>query len=104
VRVRLAAAKIGEKRGQNLVVQPLTLDRDAKTLVFEFPAHSHTPHETTLMSVVRACVDLNKDPHEWHLARGEAIFSVPRTGEREPGQSSVWDRCAILSLTWPKGE
>jgi hypothetical protein len=49
------------------------------TIDVRFPAHSHTPHETTLMNIIRSCVDWTTpaDPHQWHKAKSEAVFSAP---------------------------
>jgi hypothetical protein len=78
VRVRLVAAKISETRGQNLMVQFVTLDDRKKEIVVTFPGHSHTTHETTLMNAARSCVEWTDQQRDWQQAKLDAVFSIPK--------------------------
>lgn len=79
IRVRLVSARVSERRGRNLEVQFERVDNKEK-LVRRFPAHSFTPHEATLIRIIRSCVELNKgeSPQDWSLStRAEAVFMIP---------------------------
>jgi len=79
-RVRLTAARVSQARGQNLEARFVDVKApDAEPTWIRFPAHSFTPHETTLMNIVRSSVnwDEPESPYEWHKATLHAVFSIP---------------------------
>lgn len=101
VRVRLVAARISDRRGQNLIAKFQTNEKEPTTLVIHFPAHSFTTHEQTLRAVIRACVDWdNSDDGGWAPAVVEADFSLPKDG-RQPGAYSPLEKCCLVSLRLP---
>jgi hypothetical protein len=71
------------------------------TVDVRFPAHSHTPHETTLMNVVTASVDWTTpaDPHEWHKARSAAVFSAPTNSVGYVTDFSRWFLVSLNVIT-----
>jgi hypothetical protein len=86
--VRLVAAAISPARGQNLLARLVPVRAaDGDPVLVRFPAHSHTTHETTIMNLVRACVDWDGRPApsdrmnpRWAPAVRRAVFSTPRDG------------------------
>src|SRR3954468_6575332 len=57
-RVKLLSARISETRGRYLVASFEVLNAPkAEVIGIQFPAHSHTTHETTLINLIRASVD-----------------------------------------------
>ncbi len=106
VRVRLLAARLSETRGRYLLAKCETIEKDPKSVVINFPAHSLTTHEQTLKAIILSCVDLEKqDQDGWSRAEAEAIFSVPQDlGKQPPGKHSLLESCFLLSLRLPEGD
>lgn len=91
--VQLLSAFIGETRGQNLIATFQAMgDRKAKQIKIRFPAHGFTPHEITLMNIIRSTVDWSepKDPHKPHQATSAVIFSIPKDAERREYDFEDW--------------
>lgn len=109
VDVRLAAACISQARGQNLEAKfsvPAAEGRPAQEFAVEFPAHSHTTHERTLITIIRASVSWEgKDVHEWRDTTLRVTFSVPaelvKSGRHLFLDYSSW---FLKSLEVPKKE
>ncbi len=97
-RVQLVAAQHSKSRGQNLVAKFIDLDsKGHEEFCINFPAHSHTPHETTLMNIIRSCVDWKKfdDTREWHKAVAEVVFSLPKDLKK---YSEHFERWFMISM------
>ncbi|OAI49937.1 hypothetical protein AYO44_18160 [Planctomycetaceae bacterium SCGC AG-212-F19] len=92
VRVRVVAARIGETRGQNLMVRLVRVDDPQNEAVVTFPSHSHTPHELTLMNFVRFATawDRDKDAHEWQPMTADVVLSVPKDATGRVTDYSRW--------------
>jgi hypothetical protein len=93
--VKLLAAKISETRGQYLIAKFLETSPKSgrgREFVVAFPAHSFTPHEQTIIAVIKSCVawDSSKDPYEFHEATGEVIFSIPKDIDGRPLEFKRW--------------
>jgi hypothetical protein len=56
-----------------------------------------TPHEVTLETIVRSCVDWSTptDRHRWHKAKHEAVFSAPTNA---PGGRTDFSKWFLISL------
>jgi len=79
--VRLTEARISQARGQSLEARFVDVKApDAEPFWIRFPAHSFTPHETTLMNIVRSSVnwDAPESRYESHEATLHAVFSIPK--------------------------
>ena len=100
--VRLLAARVSQRRGQNLEAK-FAVVGSAKTseVVIRFPCHSHTTHETTLMKIVSSCVEWSepKSRHEWHDAKISVIFSLPKDAS---GYVTNFEKWWLVSLDLPK--
>ena len=94
--LRLTGAQISLNRGQNLVATFVVVG-STNSIGVCFPAHSHTPHETTLMTIVRSCVDWTTpaDYHQWHKAKNGAVFSAPTNSV---GYVTDFSRWFLVSL------
>ena len=94
--VLLDAARISDRRGQNLEARFAVIERDnkdvgrgphalvkSKVFTVTFPSHSHTTHETTLINIIMASVKWSdeKDRHEWHATNMKPMFSAPKEAE-----------------------
>jgi hypothetical protein len=101
-KVQLVAAQISIRRGQNLMAKFVDLgSKTNQEFVVEFPAHSHTTHESTLMRIIMSCVDweIPKDnPYTWHAATCEVTFSVPKEAGGYGADSGHYDRWFLLSI------
>ncbi len=78
--VRLISAWTSNKRGQNLMAKFATVDeRHPEEFQIEFPAHCHSPHETTLMKIVQSSVDWSEPnaADQPHMALVDVVFSIP---------------------------
>jgi hypothetical protein len=87
----LTGAQISITRAQFLEATFIEV-ASTNTIFVRFPAHSHTPHETTLMNIVKSCVDWTTPPdaHQWHKAKGEAVFSAPTNSAGYVTDFSKW--------------
>jgi hypothetical protein len=101
VKVRLVAARTSEARTQHLIAKFETRDKDRTEILVQFPAHSFTTHETTLMHLITVGVKRSPEAGGWQPAKGqvEAVFSVPASwaGARGNGNDSL-ERCFLVSL------
>lgn len=97
----LTGAKISITRGQFLEAS-FSVVGSTNAVDVRFPAHSHTPHETTLMNVVSASVDWTTpaDPYQWHKANSEALFSAPTNSV---GYVTDFSRWFLVSLNITNG-
>ncbi len=103
-KVRLLAAKISIRSGQNLDAKFVELGSQSnEEFVVTFPSHSHTTHEVTLMSIIDSCVDWKSpmDSYTWHDATCNAIFSVPKDAGGYHGDSDHYDHWFLLSIKIP---
>jgi hypothetical protein len=87
-RLRLVAARTSIRRGQNLEINVVPAEGKAPgatsdTVVLSFPAHSFTPHESTLMTLIGSCVAWStpESPYEWHRATCDLVLAVPKRAE-----------------------
>ncbi len=94
--LRLTGAQISPSRGQFLEATFVVVG-SSNTVGIRFPAHSHTPHETTLMNVVTGSVDWTApaDPYQWHKAKNDVIFSAPTNSA---GYVTDFSRWFLVSL------
>jgi hypothetical protein len=99
--LRLTGAQISITRGQFLEATFIVVG-STNTVGIRFPAHSYTPHETTLMTVVESCIDWTTpaDPYQWHKARNEAVFSAPTNSA---GYVTDFSRWFLVSLNTTNG-
>ena len=99
--VRLIAARTSDVRGQNLEARFVPLDKpDGPEIFVQFPAHSFTPHEVTLMAIIRSCVGRPKpnnagDVHSWAKASVPVTFSIPKDAQ---GYVTNFDKWWLVSL------
>jgi hypothetical protein len=50
-----------------------------------------TPHERTIMTIVRSCVDWKtSDPDGWHPVKADVVFAVPNDVDSFRGDVSKW--------------
>ena len=100
-RLQLTGAQISITRGQFLEATFVVVG-STNTIDVRFPAHSHTPYETTLMNVVRGSVDWTTptDPYQWHKAKSEVVFSAPTNSA---GYVTDFSRWFLVSLSTTNG-
>ena len=103
IKVRLVAVAISRTRGQNLVAKLIVLNPESRKneeIIVRFPSHSHTPHETTLMNIIDSCTDwsLPESIYEWHRAKMNIVFSVPKDAGGYNGDSQYYDRWFVISI------
>jgi hypothetical protein len=107
VTVRLVAARVSEARPGNLIAKFVSVEgKEPKEICIDFPAHSQTTHETTLMNLVKSCVAWSAEgkPGQWHAAGVEAIFSIPKTGAGVGPGGGDLRQCYFVSLKLPKAK
>jgi hypothetical protein len=102
IEVRLVAAQTSPRRGQNLMVKLLPVRKadGQEVLVWQFPAHSFTPHELELSQAVRKAVPplpVGTDWNAWKPARDEVLFSVPREFARIKTWQVDWAEIRLVS-------
>lgn len=100
VRARLVSARTSESRGQYLVAVFRTVkEKEPRTIVVRFPAHSFTPHEQTLRAVIESCCPRRGERHAERPAVVEATFSIPDAAAwRKLGQAEGLRRCVLLNI------
>jgi hypothetical protein len=107
VAVRLVAARVSEARHGNLIAKFVPVEgKERKEICIDFPAHSQTTHETTLMNLVKSCVDWSAEDKrgQWHAAGVEAIFSIPKTRAGAGPAGGDLRQCYLVSLKLPKAK
>jgi len=99
--LQLTAAQISTSRGQSLEAT-FSVVGSTNTVFIQFPAHSHTPHETTLMAIVESCVDWTTpaDRYQWHKAKNDVVFSAPTNSA---GYVTDFSRWFLVSLNTTNG-
>jgi len=98
ITVRLVAAATSPQRGQNRLARFVSVDSKgaSRELVVQFPAHSHTTHEATLIQLIDACIQWSPQSGQstepiWSPARCDLTFSVPRNaGESTAARFNAW--------------
>ncbi len=102
-KVCLVAARVSMRCGQNLEAKFMDTDGGSAEIVEWFPCHSHTPQETTLLEIIRSCVDWKEptDAHVWHPTILNAVFSVPKDVGAPHGPPGHYDRWFLVSLKVP---
>lgn len=99
---RLVAARVSERRGQNVIIKLAPTDGMGKEMILQFPAHSFTENERKLIKAVREAVKFGSDNsrHEWTTATRNLQFTLPVGVEkaRLPGWT-LWEK---VQLTPPE--
>jgi hypothetical protein len=102
VKVRLVAARRGETRTVPLIAKFVTLDKEKREILVQFPSHASyvaTPHERTLMNLVEAGVGgcgPGSGP-EWTKAEVQVVFSIPKGGVDGLNRKD-YEKCYLVSL------